>query len=70
MAQGLGRLLISLGLVIAAVGFIMYMGWKIPIGRLPGDIHVRIGNTGIYFPVITCILLSLLLTLVMNLFKR
>jgi hypothetical protein len=70
MAQGLGRLLISLGLVIAAVGFILYMGWKIPIGRLPGDIHIRIGNTGIYFPVITCILLSLLLTLVMNLFKR
>jgi len=70
MAQGLGRLLISLGLVIAAVGFILYMGWKIPIGRLPGDIHVRIGNTGLYFPVITCILLSLLLTLVMNLFKR
>jgi hypothetical protein len=70
MAQGLGRLLISFGLVIAAVGFILYRGWKIPIGRLPGDIHVRIGNTAIYFPVITCILLSLLLTLVMNLFKR
>ena len=70
MAQGLGRLLISLGLVIAAIGFVLYMGWKIPIGRLPGDIHIRVGSTGIYFPVITCILLSLLLTLVMSIFKR
>ena len=70
MAQGLGRLLISLGLVIAAVGFVLYMGWRIPIGRLPGDIHVRIGNTGIYFPVITCILLSLVLTVLSMLFKR
>jgi hypothetical protein len=62
------RLLIVLGLGIAAIGVLIHLG--VPIGRLPGDIVVRRGNSTFYFPIVTCIAVSLLLTLVMALFKR
>jgi hypothetical protein len=63
-----GRTLIILGLVIAAVGLLV--SWGAPIGRLPGDFHVRRGNFSFYFPLATSILASLLLTLLMWLFRR
>jgi hypothetical protein len=62
------RLLIVAGLLVAAIGVLIHFG--VPIGRLPGDIVVRRGNSTFYFPIVTCIAVSLLLTLVMALFKR
>ena len=64
----MGRLLIVLGLVIAAVGLLITMG--LPIGRLPGDFTVRRGNFSFYFPLATSILASIVLTLLMMLFRR
>jgi hypothetical protein len=64
----MGRLLIVLGLVIAAVGLLVTMG--LPIGRLPGDFTVRRGNVSFYVPLATSILASLVLTLLMMLFRR
>jgi hypothetical protein len=63
-----GRLLIVLGLVLAAVGVLINLGF--PIGRLPGDFSVRRGNFSFYFPLATSILASLILTLIMMFFGR
>ena len=61
----LGRMLIVIGLVIAAVGVVVLIAGRVPgLGRLPGDIHVERGNWTFYFPLGTSIVLSLLLTLV------
>jgi len=66
----LGRSLVAVGLAIAAVGAIIWSGlgrsW---LGRLPGDIHVRRGGTEIYFPIATCVLVSLALTLLLWLLR-
>ncbi len=64
----MGRLLIILGLVIAAVGLLMTMG--LPIGRLPGDFTVRRGNFSFYFPLATSIIASIVLTLLFMFFTR
>jgi len=64
-----GRQLIVIGLVIAAVGLLMTLG--LPIGRLPGDFTVRRGNVSFYFPLATSIIVSLVLTaLVMFVTRR
>jgi hypothetical protein len=63
-----GRALIIIGLVIAAAGLLIT--WGAPIGRLPGDFQVRRGNVSFYFPLATSIIASLLLTLILWLFRR
>jgi len=69
---GFGRALILLGVVLAGVGLFFVLGGKVPgsLGRLPGDLVVRRGNFTFYFPIVTCLLLSLLLTLIFSLFRR
>ena len=71
----LGRLLLVLGLVLAGVGVLLMVGGRLPfrLGRLPGDISYRGRNTSFYFPIVTCIILSVALTLIMwivNIFRR
>jgi hypothetical protein len=67
----LGRALIVLGLVVAAVGAALVAFDRVPwIGRLPGDVSVQRGNWTFYFPLGTSILLSLVLTLVLWLIGR
>jgi hypothetical protein len=57
----MGRILIVVGLVMAAVGLLIHLG--LPIGRLPGDMTVRRGNFTFYVPLATSIIASILLTL-------
>jgi hypothetical protein len=64
----MGRTLIILGLVIAAVGVLI--SWGVPIGRLPGDFQVRRGNFSFYFPLATSIIASIILTLLMWVLRR
>ncbi len=64
----MGRTLIVLGLLIAAVGLLITLG--VPIGRLPGDFTIRRGNFSFYVPLATSILASIVLTLLMMLFTR
>jgi hypothetical protein len=67
----LGRLLVVAGVLLVAFGLVMMMAGKVPfLGRLPGDIVYRRGGTTFYFPLVTCLLISLLMTLVMSLFRR
>ena len=69
--SGLGRLLIILGVVLVAAGIIISFAPRIPwLGRLPGDIYIKKENFSFYFPLATCILLSLVLSLILWLFRR
>ena len=64
----MGKLLVIVGLIVAGVGLLVMMG--VPIGRLPGDFTIRRGNATFYFPLATSILASILLTLLLTLFRR
>ena len=67
----LGRLLILTGGLILLVGIILTVGGRIPfLGRLPGDFSFTRGNTQVYFPLATTLLISLVLTVLLNLFFR
>jgi hypothetical protein len=69
--QGLGRSLIVFGLVIVLVGVVLLVADRIPgVGRLPGDVVLRRGPVTFYFPLATSIVLSVLLTILLNLFWR
>jgi hypothetical protein len=67
----LGKALVILGLVLAAAGAFLWLGFgRNWLGRLPGDVHFSRGNFSFYFPIATCVLASLLLTLLLWLFRR
>ncbi len=71
----LGKALLIFGIVLACAGAFLLIGGKLPLrlGRLPGDIAYQGRNSSFYFPIVTCLLLSALLTLlfwIVNLFRR
>ena len=67
----MGRLLILAGILLLIFGVILQFGEKLfGRGRLPGDILIKRGNFTFYFPLGTCVLLSIILSLVMALFSR
>lgn len=71
MSPGLGKILVFVGLIITVVGVIVfffgdYLRW---IGRLPGDIHIEKENFTFYFPIVTMILLSIVVSLLIRIFK-
>jgi len=69
--SNLGRLLVIGGVVLAAVGVVVLLAGKVPfLGRLPGDIVYHKGGTTFYFPLVTCLLLSVILSLLLSLFRR
>ena len=64
----MGKTLVVLGLVVAGLGFAMMLG--VPLFRLPGDFYVKRDNFTFYFPLTTSIVLSIILTLLLALFRR
>jgi len=67
----LGKILIIIGAITAVIGVILLLGEKIPwIGRLPGDIYIKRDKFTFYFPLMTSIIISLLLTLLFSLFRK
>ena len=67
----LGKFFIFAGFILVAVGLLIGVLPKLPwLGRLPGDILIRRGNFAFAFPIVTCLILSFLLTLVLHLFFR
>ena len=64
----MGRILVFVGLAIAGLGLAVMLG--VPLFRLPGDIYVKRGNFSFYFPLASSIVLSVLLTLLLALFRR
>lgn len=66
-----GRLLMILGAAIFAAGLFFYFGGRLNfLGHLPGDIHISRGQTDFYFPIVSCALVSLIGTILLNLFFR
>jgi hypothetical protein len=69
--RDLGKLIIVLGLITTLVGFALWSGltpkW---LGRLPGDIRIQGKYSVFYFPIVTCIIISILLTLLFSLFRK
>jgi DUF2905 family protein len=70
--MSLGRMLIVLGAIVIVLGIIVTIGEKLPIrfGRLPGDIVIRGKHSVFYFPIVTSLLLSVVLSLILWLFQR
>ena len=69
--QELGRFLIVLGVVIVLAGAALLLAGRLPwLGRLPGDIVVRRDHVTFYFPIVTSIVLSVLVTLLLNFLRR
>jgi uncharacterized protein YybS (DUF2232 family) len=67
----LGKFLVLVGLVIAAVGALLWTGYgKSWLGRLPGDIHYTRDSFSFHFPLVTCLLISVVLTLMFWLFRK
>ena len=70
--MGLGRLLIVSGVVLVALGLLVSVAGRLPfrLGRLPGDIYLHGKNTTFYFPLATCIVLSVIFSIVLWIFRR
>jgi hypothetical protein len=69
--EHVGKVLIIAGLALLVLGILLLIGPKIPyIGRLPGDILIQRENVTVYFPIVTALLLSIVLTILLNLFFR
>ena len=64
----MSRLLIGAGIVLVVAGLLLKLG--LPLGRLPGDVVIRRGNATFYFPVVTCIVVSVVLSVVGLLLRR
>jgi len=65
-----GKFLVIAGTVIIVIGLLFMLSDKLPLGRLPGDLQLGTGRFKIYIPIVTSILLSLVLTVIMNFFSR
>jgi len=66
----MGKMLMTAGIVLLMAGVLVTVGSRFGLGKLPGDFFFQKGNTTFYFPLATSIIISLLLTLFLNLFFR
>lgn len=71
MLPQFGKALIVFGAAIIVIGLVLLFLDRLPfVGKLPGDISFRSGNTRIYFPIVTCIIISVIVTIILNLFRK
>ena len=71
MAGDIGKIIIFIGLLLVVIGFVWMVGNKLPfIGKLPGDIAIERKNYSFYFPVTTCIIISIILSFVLWFFNK
>ncbi len=68
--ETLGRILLYLGGLFVLVGILFFLGSKLGLGKLPGDIYIERENISFYFPLASAIIISLILTLVLNFLIR
>lgn len=67
----MGKFLIGMGIMLVIIGIVIEIGGKfLPLGNLPGDINITGEHGGIYFPVVSCIIISIVLSIIVNLFNR
>jgi hypothetical protein len=70
MKSSTGLAIIAVGVLLVAIGALVWMGWLSWFGRLPGDIRIERQNTRVYIPITSMLLLSILLTVLLSLFNR
>lgn len=70
MSPELGRIVLVIGVVLVIVGGLAALGVRLPLGRLPGDIAIERERGGIYIPIVTMIVISVVLTVLFNVFLR
>jgi len=70
MGPELGRVVLIIGVLLVVVGGLAVLGVRLPFGRLPGDIAIEGERGGLYFPIVTMIIVSVVLTVLFNLFLR
>jgi hypothetical protein len=67
----LGKFVVVIGAIITLIGLVMWSGFAPKwLGRLPGDIRIERGHSAFYFPIVTCIILSIVLSLLLSIFRR
>jgi uncharacterized membrane protein YidH (DUF202 family) len=70
MMRDAGKFIVIIGVIVTVMGLLMWSGiapkW---LGRLPGDIRIERGQSSFYFPIVTCIILSVVLSLIFSLFS-
>lgn len=66
----MGKILVIMGIILLIFGCIIILGEKFGLGKLPGDIFIQKGNFTFFFPIVSCLIISLILTLILNLFKK
>jgi hypothetical protein len=70
MSPEIGRLVLVIGVVLVLIGGLAVLGIRLPFGRLPGDIAISGGRGGVYIPLGSMLAISLVLTILFNLFLR
>lgn len=70
MERSLGPLIIGIGLAVVLIGILVVSGALSWFGRLPGDIRIRSEHTSVYIPIVSCLIVSLALTVVVSVVRR
>ena len=71
IVRELGKFVVVIGVIITLVGLVMWSGYAPKwLGRLPGDIRIERGHSAFYFPIVTCIILSIVLSVLLSIFRR
>ena len=65
-----GKLLFISGIIIAGIGLLLWLGIGKDLGRLPGDVHFSRGNFSLYFPIVTCLLISAVISILLWLIRK
>ena len=69
-SRPLGLLIVGLGVAAIVIGLLVWAGWLSWFGRLPGDIRIERENVRVYFPIVSMILISIVLSLLLSLLRR
>ena len=69
--RDMGKFLLMVGIITALIGLVLWSGFAPKwLGRLPGDVRIERGNSAFYFPIVTCIIISIVLSLIFSIFRR
>lgn len=65
-----GKILLYMGVVLVLIGGVLILGEKLGFGKLPGDIFIQRGNFTFFFPIVSMLIISIILTVLVNIFRR
>jgi len=66
----IGKILVVVGIALVIVGGLLWLGFGKWLGKLPGDVHYTRGDFSFHFPIVTCVIISIVLTIILWLFQR